>query len=157
MLRYGIFGGLWLVLMYSGLQVQKLELGHSFCGPWGCGPPTAAMLGMHLFWTAAILPPAIFLSRMVRLNWRLIGLVLAAVSLSFLVGFAVYDFLGDNRAYYERGYVWQRYSLSLASLVDVPVTQCLFTGGLLFFVGRGCPCCEVNEQSDQEMLPVVSE
>ena len=23
---------------------------HSICGPWGCGPPTSALLGWHGFW-----------------------------------------------------------------------------------------------------------
>ena len=74
-------------------------------------------------------------------------MALICTSVLALIGFAVYDVLGINKAYYEAGYVWQRYLLSVASLVDVPIVQTLLIGiGLVFF--RRSPDADSNVSQD---------
>ena len=48
---------------FGALQLGRLELGHSICGPWGCGPPTEALLAMHCFWLVSLLVAAFALKQ----------------------------------------------------------------------------------------------
>ena len=40
-------------------EVQAMKT-HSICGVWGCGPPTNALLAIHLSWAVAIWPPLLY-------------------------------------------------------------------------------------------------
>ena len=74
-MRIGLYLLGWFGLMFVGLQIQQLDLGHWLCGQWGCGPPVAAVLGMHVFWLAVILPPSIMASRYFQWPWPKICLL----------------------------------------------------------------------------------
>lgn len=159
MLRVGFYIIAWFGLMLVALQVQHLDLGHGLCGEWGCGPPVAAILGMHLFWLVLILPPSVLAARCLHWPWRKIGLLTGVVSALGLVGFGAYDYFGINQNYYLEGYIWQRYLLSLVSLVDIPVLQILIAAVAFWFVGKECPCCNglddihAIERADEVALP----
>ena len=58
-----VWGGLLLACL-SLRHLQALNQ-HSVCGPWGCGPPTNALLAVHVGWTAVIWPPLLYFP------WRL--------------------------------------------------------------------------------------
>ena len=160
MLRISLYIGAWIGLMLAVLQIQQLNLGNGLCGKWGCGPPVEAVLGMHLFWFALILPPSIFASRKLHWPWKKIGLLVSVASVLGLIGFAVYDYFSINQAYYHEGYIWQRYLLSLVSMVDVPVVQFLFAGVTFWFARTDCACCgriaetEEIDMADESVLPV---
>jgi hypothetical protein len=49
----------WAALVLGSLQSRLLlsATAHSICGPWGCGPETAAIVTMHAGWLAIIGPP----------------------------------------------------------------------------------------------------
>ena len=130
----------WFALMFASLQIQHIDIGHALCGKWGCGPPASALFSVHLFWFSLLLPPAMLLMKKWKLNWQLIGVAMVALTLLVLVVFAAADFLGANRSYYLAGYWWQRYLLSLASWINVPVVQLGTIGGIMIRFGR-CPCC----------------
>ncbi len=165
MLRYIVFTLGWFGLIWASLQINRFELGHTFCGKWGCGPPTEAILGMHFLWFAVLLPPSLLACRIVNLPWQIIGKFLCLASALGLIGFGFIDYFGINRGFYNAGYVWQRYLLSLASLVDIPIVQVFVMGGVFTFFGKGCPCCQSKSDStqiplnleDETYLPVGSE
>lgn len=139
MLRILIWIAAWFALMFGALQIQSIEMGHAFCGAWGCGPPVNAVLGIHSFWLTLLAPPILFASLKLQLPWPTIGKFLVASAIAGLIGFGVYDFFGMNQSYYQAGYIWQRYLLSLASFVDVPLVQALFIGIVLIFFGNKQP------------------
>lgn len=124
--------------MLGALQVERIPLGHSLCGAWGCGPPSEALLAMHLFWLSAIMPPALlaigYLNRTPKF-WFWSGLVLLGITSAGLIGLLVND-LSTNKFYYEAGYGWQRYGLSLLSLVEVPILQTMLVGLTFVVTGR---------------------
>jgi len=125
--------------MLASLQVGKLDLGHSLCGAWGCGPPSEALLAMNLFWFSALLPPALLAIRYLNCTPRFLlrsGFVLLSVAGAGMFGLLAYD-LSVNHYYYEAGYWWQRYGLSLLSLVEIPIIPTLVIG-LIYVVTGQC-------------------
>ncbi len=54
-----LFPTIWAALVIASLQTKLLftESTHSVCGPWGCGPPTGALVTAHADWLAMIGPP----------------------------------------------------------------------------------------------------
>lgn len=149
MIRLGTAILVWFGLMFASLQTEQLNLGHDFCGPWGCGPPTEAILGIHLFWIAFVFPPVIYFAFAIAMPWRTIGLMMVGSAILGMIGFGIYDYLGTNGSFYDAGFVWQRYLLSLASLADVPLVQVMLAGIFLTFVGNKCPCCDSSKKTDQ--------
>ena len=51
--------------MAGALSVADFALGstHSINGPWGCDPPTQALVASRLAWLVGLIPPAVFLGR----------------------------------------------------------------------------------------------
>lgn len=130
MIGWGIKILFWCGLMWGALQVQKLEIGHALCGAWGCGPPLEALLAMHLFWLSFLVPPVVLVLRHWKFSnksMKLAGWLTIAIAVAGLVAFLFYDW-SIHHTYYEAGYWWQRYALSLASLVEVPILQTLLLG-----------------------------
>ena len=128
---------IWSAALFGCLQLHTLDLGHSICGPWGCGPPTSALLAMHSFWLVLLLPLAWLAPRIwPRLDWVAFGkgLYLAAVAAIVLIG--VTDFFTFQADPTQPVYVWQRFLFRLATLPDWPVIQVAMVGALLAGVGR---------------------
>ena len=145
MLHYSVLILGWFGLMLGALQLQNIDMGHSFCGAWGCGPPTNALLGMHLFWFACLAPPFWLACTKLKVAWSVVGKVIVGLAILALIGFGFYDYFGQNQSYYQAGYVWQRYCLSLVSLSDVPIVQMLTIGAGMWAFGKGCTCCQPGE------------
>ena len=124
--------------MLASLQVGQIKMGHSLCGAWGCGPPTEALLAMHLFWFSALLPPALLAIRYLNFSpkfWFRSGMFLLGVAVAGMVGLLAYD-LSVNHYYYQAGYWWQRYGLSFLSLVEAPIIPTLVIGLTYVVTGR---------------------
>ena len=81
------------------------------------------------------------------------------MSILALAGFGVYDYLGINQGYYQAGYVWQRYLLSVASLVDVPMVQTLVISVGLMFSSKSdvANTTAVNDISEKDVVPAGSD
>lgn len=129
---------IWLLSLFGCLKIHELDLdlGHSICGPWGCGPPIEALLGYHAFWLVLITPIAIAVGaylnpisrRKVGLACLLVGVIMVAV----VAG-------GDTFGYWKRSgsgqHLVQRFFFAIATKVDLPMWQMIATGGLLAWVG----------------------
>lgn len=122
----------WLAAALAALLVAALplDIGESLCGPWGCLPPFAALVALHLFWFVVV---GALVSSTVR--WRvafrrtagsvLVGVTLAAAAL--VVGTDLYDWFGRGSET-ARAYWPQRVAFRLATATDVPVFQLLGAG-----------------------------
>ena len=131
----------WAALVLGSLQ-SKLFVSasaHSICGPWGCGPETAALVAMHAGWLAVIGPPLIYFP--LRLKWssavihRLsfglfsagIAVVLAIVAWQWLVWL-------PQAGAWSKDYIWQRCGFAVVTAVDWPLIPLLILSGLLKIV-----------------------
>ncbi len=137
--RFGIVASLWALALYGGLQLNRLDLGHSICGPWGCGPPTSALLAVHTGWLLAILPLAILLPQL-KSNWpwKMIGAILLASAAVTVVGVGFADHLGWRKLAGDRAseYAWQRFCFHIATLYWFPMVQVGLLGAAMTFRPR---------------------
>ncbi|MFQ5731007.1 MAG: hypothetical protein ACE5KM_03520 [Planctomycetaceae bacterium] len=134
--RLPLFLVIWVLTMFGALQIRAIPdeafgSSHSVCGPWGCGPPTKALVTMHAFWFAALLPPVVFAA----LRWpvrvgRWLGAALIVAGMTGLLGVAAWEYahwwrlVGES----QRQYAGQRYLFALATLVDAPIVPALLGG-----------------------------
>lgn len=155
LVRIGIMATAWAAGIYGGLQLQHLKLGHSICGPWGCGPPTEAVVSMHVFWALALFPLAVVAARKTPgWPWRKIGLMVAALAGVIIVVIGVVDHLqwralaGDSAG----NYAAERFLFRLATLTDLPLVQIGLIGlGVAWFTkGRGTTADPVEHPSESE-------
>ncbi len=109
------------------------DWGHGVCGPWGCGPPTQALISCHLAWLVFLTPPAVLLLRRTTHFQRRLGLFLilvAAVGLLSVVAYEWATWWPDAREW-QRTFFWQRCGFCIATAIDFPVLQTLAIGILL--------------------------
>lgn len=133
---------LWALLIYGASSLRHLQdaTGHSVCGPWGCGPPTGALLAMHMVWLAVLLPPTLVIPAGFQLSpptWRSTGVLLMIIGLLgvlAIVGWQWFVWLPQAGPNGWR-YIWQRCGFALATTVDVPPLQ-IFLVGLILKVRR---------------------
>ena len=156
MWRFVVIGVGWGIASYGALQLNQLQLGHTICGPWGCGPPTSALLAMHSFW----LVTGLALAAAARVafpawDWRRIGWGLVACSLGLALIIGVEDFLTWRPDAWnpEGRYLWQRFLFRLATLHDFPVTQVAIAGCLLALVPSRAGKGAVEETQPQASSP----
>jgi len=114
----------WVAAMYGSLQLHHIEasFGHAICGPWGCGPPTMALVGYHAFWLLLIVPPAMVASFYLPADRAIrIGSILAILGLGALAWVVIAD--GINFWQTARGskYLLQRILFRVATFVDFPL------------------------------------
>jgi len=150
---------IWIAALWGSLQIHQLDLnlGHDICGPWGCGPPLEALLGIHGFWLALILPAAcllgLYLSRETN---RSIGKAILIVGVIALIAFVG----GDVIRYYLKTktaeHLVQRAFFTLVMCVDFPLIPTLLAGSLLTFV-FGRPRNTVNEPNTEPQSPFAPE
>ena len=117
------------------------DLGHTICGPWGCGPPLEALLACHLAWIVVLTPAAgwIFWSGYFSATTVVrIGQVLVGVGMAWLIGVLAYQVLVwlPQAGVWQRAYLPQRYGFVIATTVDFPMVQCLLIGGCVWAAGR---------------------
>ena len=116
----------WGLAMFGTLQVHHWHdlLGYSVCGPWGCGPPTTALIGYHGFWLIVLLLPAwLMKQRLGAPNLRRIGVALMVISLASIVALLASDCWRNWQHETMRGYMWQRCLFRLATYVEFPLAQ----------------------------------
>ncbi len=125
----------WAGVLWGVLQLAHVETDwdHTVCGPWGCGPPIAALVSAHLARLVVLLPAG-----MAGRQWvsneglRATGLALFVVAVAAIVGMIVREAttwqpsVGPE----QRGYFVQRCLFVIGTSIDLPVVQLLLLGTL---------------------------
>ncbi len=132
-LRNALLFGSWVLALGGALHIHELEgtLGHAICGPWGCGPPVAALIGYHAFWCLLVLPAALILSvlwcpracRHLGVGLLIVGIV-GTVALLLIDGF-------NNSAAENYPLRWSLFRI--VTFVDFPLVQLALAGAWLRF------------------------
>jgi hypothetical protein len=133
----------WTMSLFGVLQVGHITghglHQHSICGPWGCGPPTAALVGWHGFWLLLAGPPVGFAVHAWP-AWRLrnLGLTFFAAGLVLLVGTGICEAMTwlPKIANGEPSCFVQRYLFSVVTMTDVPVIPVTLSGIVLLMSWR---------------------
>lgn len=125
----------WVALVFGTLQIGNLAAfgDHTICGPWGCGPPTEALIAWNGFWLALLMPSVLFvclrmpLRQLVRpTTWVLAILSIVAIAWMSWQG---WTWIANRPESYHQ-YVVQHMLFSVATLVDVPLLPCLLTAAV---------------------------
>ena len=116
----------WIAALWGVLQLRRFgdAAAHSFCGPWGCGPPTLALLGVHGFWTAVLVPAAVLSARRVSRRTAVRGAAAAvAIGLAGTAAHVGWDLWAslDPVTGLKRRYVAQRMLFAAMNQTDVPL------------------------------------
>lgn len=134
---------IWAGCIIATLAIRNVPLGleHGICGPWGCGPPTQALIACHLAWMVVLMPPAAWLAwsgsaskRMIRKIGMLLILIAGAAILAIIAGQRITWW--QQAEPWQRQYFWQRCGFWLAAAVDLPITQSLIVGVVLRLTSR---------------------
>ena len=128
----------WMLAILASLSLHQTQLGdeHSICGPWGCGPPTSALIAVHSAWAFAILLPALLVPRRFALS-RPVGVwasrILLMVGLGGIIGITLWQWLVwmPQAGEWARPFIWKRCAFSIATTIDWPVVQLFFAGILV--------------------------
>lgn len=136
------------LLAWAGALFGVLRIGlasghglheHSLCGPWGCGPPTSALVGWHGFWLLLAGPPVGF----VVYAWparrmRNLGVALSVASVLVLLGVGIWEAATwlPKISPGEPTYMVQRYLFSVITMTDVPTIPLTLSGLVLLIAWR---------------------
>jgi len=130
----------WAACLTGTLALAELPIGstHGICGPWGCGPPTQALLACHLAWLVVLVPPAVLLTSSQVSSHPLVqtaGLLLIGSAVVILLAILTYQRVTwwSQAIEWQRPYFWQRYGFSIAIAVDFPILQAMLVGIWLRF------------------------
>ena len=129
----------WAAALFSALQIHHASdtFGHDFCGPWGCGPPVAALVGYHLFWMVICLPMGVIASRCLSPEQaRLIGKSIAWIAVAGIALLVIVDGIDFFRQAGESRYLLQRGLFRLATFVDFPLLALCLSGALMYRFNR---------------------
>lgn len=126
-----VWGGLLLAAL-SAHEMQSLNQ-HSICGPWGCGPPTNALIALHTGWLVVLLPPLLYLPWRLKLPRRAVtitSLALIVVGIGGLLGIVIWQWTVwlPNASEWAGPYIWQRCGFVIATASDWPLVQLIFAG-----------------------------
>ncbi len=131
---------LWLGGALTLLRIGTVEgyaESNALCGPWGCLPPTAALVAMHGFWFMVLgLLCAFTIGLGDPIRVRQIGRILASIGLLGLIGFLGWVFFTWQSAYgaMTSHRFAMRFLHFLLTKTDVPVMQCGIAGVVLMAV-----------------------
>lgn len=124
----------WGVLLSASLEITNLEqtFRQSICGPWGCGPPLAALMSWHTFWLIFLAFPFGLLAnsyRHMRAFTRGCRLAILAGLLT-LVGIGIHEYLTwyQTASDWARPYYVKRYLFVVINLWYVPIVQVILYG-----------------------------
>ncbi|MEP3479920.1 MAG: hypothetical protein ABJZ55_11780 [Fuerstiella sp.] len=138
LLEYTVLPVIWAGLLLAALSMGDMQVlnQHSICGPWGCGPPTNALVAIHVAWAVVLWPSSFYLSWRVRLPRpvvKTVSTVMIMVGLSGLVGIVVWQWAVwlPNTSDWAAEYIWQRCGFAIATASDWPLFQLLFAGTLV--------------------------
>ena len=132
---------LWCAGLLGVLQIGRVGFGanaHSICGPWGCGPPTSALVAWHGFWLVLAAP---FVGLVIR-YWparrlRAVGLLALGAAGLMVMGIVIWEAAtwlplvsGQYRIYFAH-----RILFSLVTLTDIPVILVSCAGMAMYMSG----------------------
>ena len=121
--------------MAGALSIAQFsgDWGHGVCGPWGCGPPTQALIACHLAWLVILTPPAVLLSRRTARPHRRLGMAFVLVALAALLAVILYQRATwwSSASQWQRPFFWQRCGFCIVTAIDLPIVQTLVVGVLL--------------------------
>ena len=133
------FVAAWAAALYAVAQVRHVFGGHSYCGLWGCGPSSGALLGAHGVWFVLLTPAAVLAGSRLPRPWAL----LAGVGMAFagVVGTAAYVAWDAwqwhaGAASNARPFVWNRAVFTLMNQVEVPLLPGAAAGAALWLSAR---------------------
>ncbi|QDT00745.1 hypothetical protein [Adhaeretor mobilis] len=133
----------WTTMLLASLAVTQIsgDWGHSVCGPWGCGPPTQALVGCHLAWFVVLLPLVFLSSNSSRLAVQSpiqLGMILLGAGTLMLLTLLIYQGVvwWPEASEWQRNFFWQRFGFSIATSVDIPALQLLTVGFVMIGVAR---------------------
>ena len=159
LVRTGLGLVAWGACLFGVLQIGQLPYHgfhqHDICGPWGCGPPTSALLAWHGFWLVLSAPPVgLMIWCLPVRQLRRIGIALVVVALLIVAAVGVWQaatWLPHLRPG-QPSYFAQRLVFAVVTLIDLPVIT-IGLGGLALWIGA-----RVKQRRDRrsEMLPALS-
>jgi hypothetical protein len=160
--RMAIALGLWGAGLYASLQLQHLPWPgeHGVCGPWGCGPPTEALLACHAGWMAFLAGPTWLATQSTSPKVaRFLGITGVTLALGGLCGIALHEALvwWPQAGAWSRPYWFQRYLFSVATLVDAPILQVLLCSGWLLRSARSPVLRRLRSRLARSRVPALSE
>ncbi len=132
-----LFLAVWLAALLGVLRCGPYlgDLGHSVCGPWGCGPPTEALIVFHGFWLVLLGGAALLAVAF----WKPSTLSVVGASLFFLgfgVAIAIAGWELEHLTARTRPLAFQRIGFVFVTMVDVPLFQTTLVGALFWLAGR---------------------
>ena len=134
-----VWGTALFAVLQIGIAHEHAEHTHSICGPWGCGPPVAALVSWQGFWLVLVAPIVGLLIRSWPANWlRTGGLVLFAAGIATLVGIVIWEVVtwlplveGHPQTYFV-----QRFFFSVITLSDIPIIPVTLAGIAMYLSAR---------------------
>jgi hypothetical protein len=130
----------WVAALYGSLCLHDLNLHlatHGICGPWGCGPPTEALLGMHAFWLVLLVPVGVVAGKWLPVTLvRPMGILFLGLGCIGAVGYVGWDAWSFCQASQSTAFVVQRALFTVATTVDIPFVQVAVAGGAVIWFAR---------------------
>ncbi|APZ96489.1 hypothetical protein [Fuerstiella marisgermanici] len=136
-LEFSVMPIIWGGIVLSALSMHDMRgFGqHSVCGPWGCGPPTNALLAIHIGWAAAIWPALFYLPWRLSFTRNTVKTIVLSLTVSGLIGLltiTAWQWIVwlPNASEWARSYIWHRCGFAILTAADWPFLQ-LLGGGIL--------------------------
>jgi hypothetical protein len=128
----------WTALLIGTLSLASLpgDWGHDVCGPWGCGPPSQALLACHLSWLVVFVPAAWLLRRFAsRPVCRNVGILMIGIALAAMAGIAVHQRMTwlPTVSEWHQLFFWHRTGFVIVTLVELPLLALLPAGMVLLW------------------------
>ncbi len=124
---------LWAAGLYGVLQMHRIDALdiHGICGPWGCGPPVAALISWHGFSLLLAAPIVVLLVRVCSaISLRRIGLAAVSGGVPAIVSVGIWQAVTwlPQIQKGQPSYFVQRYLFTIITMVDVPIIPVTLAG-----------------------------
>lgn len=128
---------IWAAALYGTLSIHTLPASwaHSICGPWGCGPPTEALVACHGFWCVLGLPiVAIATTRLPTDQLPRLAAVLLGLGILGVVAIGAWEAAVwlPQAAEHQRGYFAQRWMFSIVTRIDLPIFEMFLAAAVVY-------------------------
>lgn len=137
-----------LLIIWAGALLAALSLHdaramdlHSICGVWGCGPPTNALLAIHLSWAVVLWPPLLYVPW--RFSWstlviKRIRRALIMIGIGGLVAITAWQWISwfPDATQLQKSYIWRRCGFVILTSVDWPFMQLLGGAAMLAMIPK---------------------
>lgn len=153
-------------LLWGGTLLGALSLHnfaalnvHSVCGPWGCGPPTNALIALHGAWSVVLWPT---LAVVANRFWtsktfvRRLGIFCVIFGVLGITSISLWQlfYWWPQQSEFTRGFLLHRCGFAIVTTTDVPVVEVLLAGIGLLVIRRWCgqtqtPALETNQATAQ--------